>query len=64
MKGYRRDLETDEGIDAARRRAQLVHERGAAHRFTAEERAKGRTTQRASGRFGRGRFRPVMPEQD
>ena len=64
MKGYRRDLETDAGIDAARRHGQRVHARGAAHQFTAEERAKGIGTQRASGRFGRGRFRPVVPSDE
>lgn len=50
--GYRRDLETLEG----RRRAMLNGLRHA-RMFTDEERRRGKETQRAQGRFGKGRFK-------
>ena len=56
MKGYRRDLETVEGRIAAERAGQRSRLSPRAHRLTKAERAKGRETQRAAGRFTGGKF--------
>lgn len=56
-RGYRRDLETSSGLTAASKHGQRVSRLPHSHKFTAEERARGRDTQRRAGRFGRGRFR-------
>lgn len=56
-RGYRRDLETIDGIVAAQQHGLRVHASGRAYQFTDQDRARGNKTQRDRGRFGHGRFR-------
>lgn len=56
MRGYRRDLETLEGRMAAERAGRRASRSPRAHVLTKAERAKGRETQRAAGRFTGGKF--------
>jgi hypothetical protein len=55
-RGFRSDLLTREGV----MRAEANGYRYGCQGFTDEQRAKGKVTQRAQGRFGKGRFTPIL----